>query len=383
MTKTTDKTAQRNTPEPSGLETQFVANHEFIKAAKMKLNPMIWDYLIGAPETETTLRRNRAALDAIALRPRVLRDVSKIDLTSTFLGNKKKLRLPVMLAPVGSLESFDPQGGITVAKAAHQFGIPLLLSSVTTQEMEPVRAAAPGYQIFQLYVRGDDAWIDERVKRAADCGFDAFCITVDTAVYSRRERDISKRFAKPWRQNLSGTQMQAALSWKNVEHFKKTHKIPLILKGIGTAEDARMAVEHGVEVVYVSNHGGRQLDHGRGSMDVLSEVLDAVKGKAEIIVDGSISRGTDVVKAIAMGADAVAIGRLFCYALAAGGQAGVVRMLEILEDEMISAMGLSGVTRLKDLNRGSLHIGAPLVAQPHVHSAFPLLNLDDPGYGGR
>jgi isopentenyl diphosphate isomerase/L-lactate dehydrogenase-like FMN-dependent dehydrogenase len=174
-----------------------------------------------------------------------------------------------------------------------------------------------------------------------------------------------------------------ALSWKNVEHFKKTHKIPLILKGIGTAEDARMAVEHGVEVVYVSNHGGRQLDHGRGSMDVLSEVLDAVKGKAEIIVDGSISRGTDVVKAIAMGADAVAIGRLFCYALAAGGQAGVVRMLEILEDEMISAMGLSGVTRLKDLNRGSLHIGAPLVAQPHVHSAFPLLNLDDPGYGGR
>lgn len=371
------------TPQASGLEGQFATNHEFVKAAKMKLNPMIWDYLIGATETETTLRRNRAALDAIALRPRVLRDVSKIDVTTTFLGNKKKLRLPVMLAPIGSLESFDPQGGITVAKASAQFGIPMLLSSVTTLEMEPVRKAADGFQIFQLYVRGDDAWIDERVKRAVASGFDAFCITVDTAVYSRRERDISKRFAKPWRQNLSGTQMQAALSWKNIEHFKRTHKIPLILKGIATAEDARLAVEHGVEVVYVSNHGGRQLDHGRGSMDVLAEVLDAVKGKAQVVVDGSISRGTDVVKAIAMGADCVAIGRLFCYALAAGGQAGVVRMLEILEEEMMSAMGLTGVTSLKDLNRGYLHMGAPQVAQPHVHSAFPLLSLDDPGYGGR
>jgi isopentenyl diphosphate isomerase/L-lactate dehydrogenase-like FMN-dependent dehydrogenase len=380
----TDKIGKApNSNEGSGLEAQFQTQHEFIKAAKMKLNPMIWDYLVGATETETTLRRNRAALDAIALRPRVLRDVSKIDLTSTFLGHKKKLRLPVMLAPVGSLESFDPLGGITVAKAAAQFGVPLLLSSVTTQEMEPVRAAADGYQIFQLYVRGDDAWIDERVKHAVDCGFDAFCITVDTAVYSRRERDIAKRFAKPWRQNLSGVQMQAALSWKNVEHFKKSHKIPLILKGIGTAEDARLAVEHGVEVVYVSNHGGRQLDHGRGSMDVLPEVLDAIDGKARVIVDGSISRGTDVVKAIAMGADAVAVGRLFCYALAACGQAGVVRMLEILEDEMISAMGLSGVTKLEDLNRSYLHMNAPLVAQPHVHSAFPLLDLDDPGYGGR
>jgi isopentenyl diphosphate isomerase/L-lactate dehydrogenase-like FMN-dependent dehydrogenase len=372
-----------NSNEGSGLEAQFQTQHEFIKAAKMKLNPMIWDYLVGATETETTLRRNRAALDAIALRPRVLRDVSKIDLSSTFLGSKRNMRLPVMLAPVGSLESFDPEGGINVAKAAAQFGVPLILSSVTTQEMEPVRAAADGYQIFQLYVRGDDAWIDERVKRAVNCGFDAFCITVDTAVYSRRERDIAKRFAKPWRQNLSGTQMQAALSWKNVEHFKKTHKIPLILKGIGTAEDARLAVEHGVEVVYVSNHGGRQLDHGRGSMDVLPEVLDAIGGKARVIVDGSISRGTDVVKAIAMGADAVAVGRLFCYALAAAGQAGVVRMLEILEEEMISAMGLTGVTKLKDLDRSYLHMNAPLVAQPHVHSAFPLLNLDDEGYGGR
>ena len=370
-------------PEASGLEAQFQTQHEFVKAARMKLNPMIWDYLVGGTETETTLRRNRAALDAIALRPRVLRDVSTCDMTTTFLGSKKTLRLPVMLAPVGSLESFDPGSGATVAKAATQFGVPMLLSSVTTLDMEMVRKSAGGFLIYQLYVRGDDAWIDERVKRTVDLGFDAFCITVDTAVYSRRERDIAKRFAKPWRQNLSGTQLQAALSWKNIAHFKKTHKIPLILKGIGTAEDARLAVEHGVEVVYVSNHGGRQLDHGRGSMDVLAEVLDAVKGKAQVVVDGSISRGTDVVKAIAMGADAVAIGRLYCYALATAGQAGIMRCLEILEEEMRSAMGLAGVTRLQELDRDTLHMGAPLVTQPHVHSAFPLLGLDDPGYGGR
>ena len=354
----------------SGLEEEFQNLHEFVKAAKGKLAPRIWDYLVGAAETETTMKRNRQSLDSLAFRPRVLRDVSAFNGSATFLG--KRLRLPVFLAPIGSLESFDPGAGVTVARAAERFGAGMLLSSVTTLEIESVGKAAGGFKIFQLYVRGDDAWIDERVRRAVDSGYDAFCITVDTAVYSRRERDIARRFVKPWRQNLSGTNYQAALSWKNIEHFKKTHRIPLILKGIATVEDAEIACQHGVDVIYVSNHGGRQLDHGRGIMEVLPEVVAAVNGRARVIVDGGISRGTDLVKAIALGADAVGIGRLFCYGLAAAGEAGVVRVLELLEDEVRSCLGLLGVTRLTELDTTYLHAAQP-VAAPHVHSAFPLL----------
>lgn len=363
-------------------EVQFLTLHEFVKAAKMRLNPMIWDYLVGACETETTMLRNRQAIDSIALRPRVLRDVSKIDAGSTFFG--KQLRLPVVLAPVGSLQSFEPGGGATAARAIERFGAGMMLSSVSEPGLEAARKAAPtGCLIFQLYVRGDDAFVDGYARRAIEAGYDAFAITVDTAVYSRRERDIAKRFVRYWRTDATGMDYQAALSWKDIERFKKTHKIPLILKGIGTAEDAKVALEHGVDTIYVSNHGGRQLDHNRGSIDVLSEVVDVVQGKARIIVDGGFSRGTDLLKAIAMGADAIGIGRLYCYAMAAGGEAAVVRMFEILEDEMKSAMGLAGVTKLGDLNTSYLHFGAPVVGNAHVHSAFPLLNLEDLGYGGR
>lgn len=345
--------------------------HEFIPAARAKLSDHIWGYLVGAAETETTMRRNRLALDRIALRPRICRDVSKVDCTSTLLG--MKMRLPVMLAPVGSLESFHPEGAAEAGRGASAFGVPIIVSSVTKPGLEESAAAASGPKVFQLYVRGDDAWVDDVAERATTAGYDAFVITVDTAAYSRRERDIAGRFVKPWRAAATGHEFQAGFSWRNVEHFKARHRIPLILKGIATAEDAAIACEHGVDAVYVSNHGGRQLDHGRGAMDVLPEVLDAVRGRARVVIDGGISRGTDVVKAIAMGADAVAIGRLYCYALAAEGQQGVHRMLEILEQEVAVAMALSGATRLAELNRAYLHVGAPSVTAPHVHSAFPLL----------
>jgi isopentenyl diphosphate isomerase/L-lactate dehydrogenase-like FMN-dependent dehydrogenase len=365
----------------SPLAAEFQTIHEFVKAAKIRTNAMAWDYLVGATETETTLRRNRLAIDSIALKPRVLRDVSTCDTSTKFMG--AKLRLPVLLAPVGSLETFHPEGGPGVAKAAAEFGVPSMLSSVGTMELEQIKGVTGGLKIYQLYVRGDDAWVDARVERAVKAGYDAFAITVDTAVYSRRERDIAKRFKKSWRADVTGTEHQAALSWKNIAHFKKTHKIPLILKGIGSVEDAKMAVEHGVEAIYISNHGGRQLDHGRGSLDVLGEVRAALGPKPKLIVDGGFARGTDIVKAVALGADMVGLGRVYCYALAAAGQAGVVRYLEILEDEMRSAMGLVGVNKLGDLNAGYLHQGAPVVTQQHVFSAFPLLGLDDPGYGGR
>jgi glycolate oxidase len=346
--------------------------HEVVKAARLKLNANIWDYLVGGTETETTLARNRLALDSVAFRPRVLRDVSRIDCSSSFFG--KPIRLPVALAPVGSLESFEEGGGASAGRGASAFGVPLILSSVTHPGLEAVAAATPGPKVFQLYVRGDDAFVDDYARRAIDAGYDAFCFTVDTAIYSRRERDIAKRFVKPWRARASGTDFQAALSWREVARFKERWPgIPFVLKGIATAEDAALAVQHGVDVVYVSNHGGRQLDHGRGSLDVLPEVVQAVAGKARVWIDGGFSRGTDVVKAVALGADLVVIGRLYCYGLAAGGAEGVARVLELLENEVTSCLGLLGVAGFAELGRSHLHLGAPPVATPHVHSAFPLL----------
>jgi glycolate oxidase len=365
----------------SDLSNEFLTLHEFVKEAKKKVTPNVWDYLVGGTETETTLKRNRMAIDRIALRPRVLRDVSKIDASTTFLGHKT--RLPVLIAPVGALSSMHSGAGMPVAEGAARFGIPMMLSSVNGPQMEKI-AEFGGVRMFQLYVRGDDAFVDDHIERAMASGNVAFCFTVDSAIYSRRERDIAKRFDKPWRAGTdTSRQWQAALSWKDIARVRKKYKIPLVVKGIGTAEDAIMAVEHGVEVVYVSNHGGRQLDHGRGSLDVLPEVVDAVKGKATIIVDGGFTRGTDFLKAMALGADIVGIGRLFCYALASAGADGIVRMLEILENEIQSALGLCGVTSFAELDRSYLHFNAPIVTDTHVHSAFPLLDLDDPGYGGR
>ena len=297
--------------------------------------------------------------------------MSKIDTSTTLFG--RKLRMPVALAPVGSLESFHPGGAATAGRAASAFGIPIIVSSVTHPGLEEAAAATPGPKIFQLYVRGDNAWFDDVAKRAVDAGYDAFAITVDTAAYSRRERDIAGRFVKPWRAAATGHNYQAGFTWDNVKHFKDHHSIPLILKGIATAEDAALCCEHGVDGVYVSNHGGRQLDHGRGSMDVLPEVMAAVRGRAKVMIDGSICRGTDIVKAIALGADAVAMGRMYCYALAAGGEAGVHMMLGLLEHEIGVAMALAGARSLGELNRSFLHRGAPPVFSPHVHSAFPLL----------
>ena len=256
-----------------------------------------------------------------------------IDLSGRFLG--RPIALPVMLAPVGGLENFHPEGGAPAARACGAAGVPIMVSSVSLPGLEGMAAATQGPKVFQLYVRGDRPWVDEIARSAIAEGYDAFCLTVDTAIYSRRERDIAKRFVKPWRERATGQHFQAALNWDDVKRFKDTHAIPLALKGIATAEDAAMAVEHGVEVVYVSNHGGRQLDHGRGALDVLPEVVKAVDGKAKVWVDGGFSRGTDIVKAVAMGAELVGLGRLYCYALAAAGEAGVARMFDILKLSLI------------------------------------------------
>jgi glycolate oxidase len=352
--------------------------HELIVKARQNLNQNDWDYIVGGVESEATLRRNRMALDSLAFRPRVLRDVSKVDCSVQQFG--RKLRLPVVLAPVGSLESFHALGAEPVVRAVGEFGAGHMLSSVCDPGLEDLAAAAPqALRLYQLYVRGDVAWVDDHVERAIAHGYAAFCLTVDTAHYSRRERDIAKRFVTAGRRRVQGRAFQAGLDWTTVKRIKQRFKIPLIIKGIATAEDTRIALDHGVDWIYVSNHGGRQLDHGRGSMDVLPEVVDAVAGRAKILIDGSFCRGTDIVKAIAAGADLVGIGRMQCFALAAGGQAGVMRLLELLEDEVQRCMGLLGVTSLAGLDRSYLHTAQP-TTMPHVLSAFPLLKIDDYRY---
>ena len=352
--------------------------HEIVAKARQNLNQNDWDYIVGGAESETTLRRNRMALDSIAFRPRVLRDVSKVDASVTQFG--RKLRLPVVLAPVGSLESFHAAGAESVVRAVDKFGAAHMLSSVCDPGLEDLAAAAPGaLRLYQLYVRGDEAWVDDHVARAIDHGYAGFCLTVDTAHYSRRERDIAKRFVTAGRRRVQGRAFQGGLDWRTIERIKARFKIPLAIKGIATAEDAKVALEHGVEWIYVSNHGGRQLDHGRGSMDVLPEVVEAVAGRAKILVDGAFCRGTDIVKAIAAGADLVGIGRMQCYALAAGGEAGVVRLLELLEDEVQRCLGLLGVSTFAELDRTYLHPATPANV-PHVLSAFPLLKIEDYRY---
>jgi len=352
--------------------------HEIVAKARANLNQNDWDYIVGGVESEATLRRNRMALDSLAFRPRVLRDVSKVDCSVNHFG--RKLRIPVVLAPVGSLESFHVLGAEPVVRAVEEFGAGHMLSSVCDPGLEDLAAAAPkALRLYQLYVRGDAAWVDDHVERAIAHGYAGFCLTVDTAYYSRRERDIAKRFVTAGRRRVQGRAFQAGLDWTTVKRIKDRFKIPLALKGIATAEDARIALDHSVEWIYVSNHGGRQLDHGRGSMEVLPEIVEAVGGRAKILIDGSFCRGTDIVKAIASGADLVGIGRMQCFALAAGGQAGVVRLLELLEDEVQRCMGLLGVARLAELDRSYLHAAAP-TSVPHVLSAFPLLKIDDYRY---
>jgi isopentenyl diphosphate isomerase/L-lactate dehydrogenase-like FMN-dependent dehydrogenase len=374
-----EKTVPDATPKDfTSPASDFLNLHEIIAKARQNLDQNNWDYIVGGCESETTLRRNRLALDSIALRPRVLRDVSAVDASVTEFG--RKLRLPIVLAPVGSLESFHPAGAEPVADAANQFGVAHMLSSVCDPGLEGLAAAVPSaLRLYQLYVRGDPAWVDDHVERAIRHGYAAFCLTVDTAHYSRRERDIAKRYVTAGRRRVQGRAFQAGLDWQTVKRIKQRFRIPLMIKGIATAEDARVALDHGVEWIYVSNHGGRQLDHGLGAMEVLPEIVQTVADRARILVDGSFCRGTDVVKAIAAGAHLVGMGRMQCFALAAGGAAAVVRMLELLEDEVQRCLGLLGVTKLAELDRKCLAPTAP-TNPPHVLSAFPLLKIDDYRY---
>jgi glycolate oxidase len=332
---------------------RFVTLPEIRRAARARLSREVWNFGDGGAETEATLRRNRRHLARLAIQQHVLVDVRAIDLRTSLLG--VPLAWPVSIAPMGGLVLFHPEGDVEMARGAGAADTLQWLSGATGWPVEEVAKAGAAPQMFQLYHHGDRGWVAELLARVEASGYRAVALTVDTQLYSRRERDIlarwSPRQAMAIAPNPRGPEpeYQARLTWGDVEWLMKTTRLPVGLKGILTVADARRAVETGVRLVWVSNHGGRQLDHTQSAIDALPAIVDAVDGRAEIVVDGGFARGTDVVKGLARGARVVAVGRAALWGLAAGGAAGVARAMEILREEVRTTMGLCGRTRLADL----------------------------------
>ena len=353
---------------------EFRSLTEMVQLAQKNLERGDWDYLVGAADTEASLRRNRAAVESWVFKPRILNDVSQVNTQSELLGSE--MRIPIVLPPIGSVQAFDAGGGISVARAAKDFGVLQILSSSCAPDYEAVAQGVPGPRIYQLYLMGDRAWMDDHIHRAKAAGYTGFCLTADTQVYSRRERDVMKGYVPMSGRNASvaGENFghQASMTWETVTHIKQTHDIPLIVKGVMHGDDAARCVEAGVDVIYVSNHGGRQLDHTMACIDALPDISASVAGRVPVVVDGGFMRGADVVKGLCLGADFVGLGRFEGLAMAAGGYAALMRGLKILEQEIRISMALLGVPELAGLNPSLLHRAQPLL-QPSVLSAFPLI----------
>lgn len=365
--------------------------HELVPMAKSKMLKQDWEFMRGGSDAEASVRRNRLELDSLALRPSMLEDVSSIDLSTELFG--AKLSVPIITAPMGGALRWDAQGACACARAACTSGVMSCLSSLAdglqpgpTSTLENTAQSCDGPKIFQLYIRGDDDFVDDHARRAVAAGYTAFAITVDVQLVSRREGMITSRYQKAAVSASGGAQgldYQSRFSWAKLARFKKRWpNIPLLVKGIMTGADAARCVEMACEGVWVSNHGGRQLDQAQGTMAVLPEICKAVGGRAKIIIDGGFLRGTDIVKAMALGADAVAIGRLTAVALSAGGEQALVRALDLLLEETHITMGLMSKRSWKELRPEDV-VPAPYAAgsPPDLFSGFPYLQSMDGNYG--
>jgi len=336
------------------MSDKFVTLPEIRKHAKKILPRDVWNFGDGGAETETTLRRNRRSLDRLAIRQDILVDIREMDLSTSLLG--VPLSWPVAVAPMGGLILFHPQGDLEMARGAAQGDTLQFLSGAPGWPLEDVAKASPGPKMFQLYHHGDRGWAADLLRRVEASGYHAVVLTVDVQVYGRRERDIVHRYsprqAMSHAPNPRGPDLNypERLTWDDVAWLKKTTRLPIGLKGIMTTPDAKRAVEAGVELIWVSNHGGRQLDHTRASNDALAPIVDAVAGAAAIVVDGGFDRGTAVLKGLALGANVVAVGRTVLWGLAADGAAGVACALGILRRELQTTMALCGQTSVKGLS---------------------------------
>ena len=334
--------------------------------ARRRLPRAIYDYYAGGAEDETTLAANLAAFHEVFLRPRALVDVARIEFETTVLGTP--ISMPVMVAPTAYQRMAHRDGESATAKAAGAAGTIMVVSTIATQSIEDVARAATGALWFQLYVQPDRSIARDLVKRAEAAGYLALCLTVDTPQLGRRERDVRNRFALPngirmenfagelgdMRRGAKGSAFTRAASsllaptvtWDSIAWLRSETRLPIVLKGIIAAEDAALAAGAGVDGIVVSNHGGRQLDGCEPTLRALPRVVDAVQGRCEVYMDGGVRRGTHVLKALALGARAVLIGRPVIWGLAAGGQTGVARVLEMFRAELTLAMQLAGCPSL-------------------------------------
>jgi isopentenyl diphosphate isomerase/L-lactate dehydrogenase-like FMN-dependent dehydrogenase len=328
---------------------------EFLAAAAEKVDPAVWCYFEGGAEDELTLRENITAFGRWQLRPRMLADVGEISLETTLLG--AAVSMPVGVAPFALQRLLDPEAELATTRAAAAAGTLATVPTLTSYRHAELQAAADGPRWLQLYVQLDRAKTLDHLAEAKEAGYGAVVLTVDLPLVGRRERDLRLGFAIPPEIPLHyGTlvDVDPTLTWRDLEWIRSATDLPLVLKGIVTREDALLAVEHSVDGIWVSNHGGRQLDSVAATIDALPEVVEAADGRSEIYVDGGIRRGTDVVKALALGARAAFVGRPIAAGLAVGGEAGVSRVLELLRDETQLALGLLGCTSPEQVTRAHI-----------------------------
>ena len=381
--------------DPDLRRMQSAANVDDLRLiARRRLPRGVFDYVDGAAEDEVTYRRNSSDYHNWEFVPSVLRDVGHIDTSTTLLG--RPLPVPVVLAPTGFTRIVEPPGELSVARAAARHDIPYSLSTLGTRSIEEVaEAGAGGRHWFQVYVWKDRGLVRNMIDRAADCGYEALVITVDLAVPGRRERDVRNGMTLPpklgldmllegmrkpswtWRfltsepvtfanvvgqteadgssavalSNLINSQFDPSLSWADIEWFRSIWDGPIIIKGIQSVADARLAAEHGADAIAVSNHGGRQLEGAPTPIELIEPIAQEVGDEVEIICDGGARRGSDVLKALALGARAVMVGRAYLYGLGAGGEKGVDWVLDFLAHTMRSTMALAGVRSVAEISR--------------------------------
>ncbi len=367
------------------------------RLAKRRLPGGVFDYIDGGAEDELSLDRNSSAYHRIEYKPRVLRDVSKINTETTLLG--RAIPLPLVFAPTGFTRIADPQGELAVARAAARAGIPYGLSTMGTRSIEEVAAVSSGPKWFQVYTWRDRGMVKDLLERAAAANYEAIQLTVDTAVLGRRERDVRRGYTLPpkiglgtildgmlhpgWTldflrndpitfasvasNNSAGdgssaitlsqyinSQFDPALSWNEIEWLRSVWDGPIVLKGVQTVADAQLAVEHGVDGIALSNHGGRQLDGAPSIIELVEPVAQQVGGQIDIIADGGVRRGSDIFKAVALGATAVMAGRAYLYALGAAGEPGVDHVIDLLVEGLERTMALTGCQEISDIGRDAI-----------------------------
>jgi len=367
------------------------------KAAKKRLPSPIFNYIDGGSDDEWTLKRNTLAFDDYELLPRYLRNVDRIDLKTRVLGTT--LDLPVFLAPTGMSRLFHHDREIAVAKAAEKFGTLYSLSTLGTTSIEEIAQVSSGPRMFQIYILKDQDLTREFMQRCKDNDYDVMCLTVDAPLAGNRERDLVSGFTMPPRFSLKSLwsfathpywamhlvlnpdfelrnivhrvdefgkkgvvslisyindQFDRAVTWEDAAWLAEQWDGPFVIKGLQTAEDAKRAVDAGASAIMISNHGGRQLESAPAPVDCIVPIREAVGDSLELIVDGGIKRGTHIIKALALGADACSIGRGYLYGLGAGGQKGVERALELYRSELLRGMALLGCTKISDINAESI-----------------------------